>query len=281
VDASVPGPDGGVLDAAVCDVVDGGVVEPERVGGQVVLTMGRAFYPNLGDFSGFAKLFATAVGTGDGPLWAVRASFGDLLSDLERIAIDTCVSYERPTIQDPDGLYAGSLALQDPAGRSASFGWEGSDFEDYSFFSDFDFMGGGEYRLTGTGGPEVGAFATTVVAPNDFEVTSPALPDESQWKPDPTWLPAGEDLVLRWSPSGSSQPVIVQLDGAGLLLCRFEDDGEAIVPRGEFPIDVNGHGYCEVRVFHYTATEFDVPCLEAPVAVFFERAWDFLLIPRQ
>ena len=151
---------------------------------------------------------------------------------------------------------------------------------EYTLGAGAAFVGGGTYRLVGTGGPDVGPFSISFDAPGDLVLTSPVVADEWEKKPLPIGIAGDEDIVLRWNPSGSADVVMVQLDGiTGVRFCRLEDDGEAtLTPDQVAPLQgpYKGgqlQGQDEMRVFRYTARTFEVPCVAGVVGIFFERDW--------
>jgi hypothetical protein len=87
---------------------------------------------------------------------------------------------------------------------------------------------GQPYQVSGDGGAEVGAFATTVTAPRAF----PNLVVEP--------LHRGSDLDLRWSGDGAGlEPLLVEVKwssraGTRTVRCRARDNGFFSIPRSAF-----------------------------------------------
>jgi hypothetical protein len=87
---------------------------------------------------------------------------------------------------------------------------------------------GQTYQVSGDGGAEVGAFATTVTAPRAF----PGLVVEP--------LHRGSDLDLRWSVEGAgSEPLYVEIKwssraGTRTVRCRARDNGFFGIPHADF-----------------------------------------------
>lgn len=94
-----------------------------------------------------------------------------------------------------------------------------------------DYAAGNQYTFTGYGGPDVGDFSVSVVAPEVIELYTPAL--------DPTpVINVGQDLEVTWNGTGSGQ-VYVGISSYNqplmpthytCLTCTFDDDGEATIP---------------------------------------------------
>jgi hypothetical protein len=87
---------------------------------------------------------------------------------------------------------------------------------------------GQPYQVSGDGGAEVGAFATTVMAPRAF----PGLVVEP--------LHRGADLDLRWSSDGAgNEPLLIEVRwasraGTRTVRCRARDNGFFSIPRSAF-----------------------------------------------
>ncbi len=94
---------------------------------------------------------------------------------------------------------------------------------------------GNTYAFTGYGGPDVGAFNVSVVAPEKLELYEPSL------EPVPV-IDRSQDLDVRWNGTGDDQVLVgigitsVQIDPVTFmpisytsLCCVFQDDGEATI----------------------------------------------------
>jgi len=95
------------------------------------------------------------------------------------------------------------------------------------------YANGSTYAFTGYGGPDVGAFNVSVVAPDRLELYEPSL------EPVPT-ISRSQDLDVRWNGTGQGQVFVgitsIQIDPVTFmpssytcLCCVFDDDGEATI----------------------------------------------------
>ncbi len=97
-----------------------------------------------------------------------------------------------------------------------------------------DYVEGNTYTFTGYGGPDVGSFDASVIAPNMLELSQPQL-DASPA------IDRSQDFDVRWNGAGYGQVYVTisayDIDMTTMMpktvttcSCVFEDDGEAQIP---------------------------------------------------
>ncbi|MBN1591652.1 MAG: hypothetical protein JW941_00220 [Candidatus Coatesbacteria bacterium] len=139
-----------------------------------------------------------------------------------------------------------------------------------------DYVVGETYRFVGYGGPDVGAFDVSVVAPEVLEVYTPDISSK------PT-IDRGSDLHLTWNGTGSGYIQFsigyASLDfwtmsaGYYTCYCRFADDGDAVVPASvlsQLPDQSNPLGNLdppEIGIYRMNITEYTATGLQHGYAV--------------
>ncbi|HUT04229.1 MAG TPA: hypothetical protein VM163_10100 [bacterium] len=97
-----------------------------------------------------------------------------------------------------------------------------------------DYAGGNTYAFTGYGGPDVGSFDVSVIAPNILDLYQPQLDATPA-------IDRSQDFGVRWNGAGSGQVYVTisayDIDMTTMMpktvttcSCVFEDDGEAQIP---------------------------------------------------
>lgn len=234
------------------------------------------------DLSGFGQFLAEAAPADDYRVHGYGFSWGDLLSDFRRVPVGGCepvFKRERPAVLDP-GITGG---LTGPGGELTLRADEPSGFYN-GVERASTYVPGALYRLRAGGSASVGQFEVEIRAPGELAWTSPV------WPVFPVkWLVAqvDEGLEVTWESAGGDSDVIVEVvepRDASLealrFVCRFEDNGNAVVPAevlASFHTRGSPRGDAELHLFTYRTYLADVPCLPAPVAILFDTQWSAIL----
>lgn len=94
--------------------------------------------------------------------------------------------------------------------------------------SDSDYVGGKNYRFTGSGGPTFPAFDISIIAPSPLDVSVPNLAQL-------TTIDSSTDFLMRWTGQNGIGEISALLYAVTAtdpvsVSCRFSDDGEGIIP---------------------------------------------------
>lgn len=205
---------------------------PATIGATIGLSR---LHSNTGtdDFEGAAWFLPQPLPTGG-------VGFQDLFHYYDSVPLDTCQN----VVPDNTGTDfagrdagesivatgpAGALSLPKiPFGSAIFYGGSGAASV---------FVPNADYVVSASGGPDIGAFTTTVGASG--EITSMISPD--MWSPLPLVIDRSVPLALEWTSVADGRDVFVWLTQEGqiqspfmaadkILVCRFADDGHAGIP---------------------------------------------------
>ena len=137
---------------------------------------------------------------------------------------------------------------------------------------------GGTYTLSATG-DQVGAFTTEFLGPADVSVSEPA----DLTSAGPITIDRSQDMPLEWTSHDDGLPVFVfilrheQQDQAPqVVVCKFEDDGSAVIPASAFGmVDATEFGVKDrLQIAKYRVATFQPPGVSAPLQVLFFAGYD-------